>query len=100
MPFFETALFGDHQLTHIASVRMRVIGVGDLQTVVKTINNVRNIQLANIPMQLTNGREPAILANFTTQKIKLRIFTDQINEVLHVTRVIMFVKPIYTGRPQ
>lgn len=100
MPFFETALFGEDNLTHIASVRYRVTGQGNLQSVLYTLDEIRSAQLSDINMQITTNREPAILANFFTQKMKLKVFTDQIDEIFHVTRTILFTKPIYTGRAQ
>lgn len=87
------------QILHAVAVRMRVVGSGNLQIFLRSLDNVRSTQLTNHPMAATTNIEPTILANFQEQRIQLEIKTTLINETFTISRIVVFVKTIAEGYP-
>ncbi len=100
MPFIITALYGDVPISHFGSLRIRAVGTGNLKTTLFTGDNVRNTPLANLALTSTDNKQKSLLSNLTAQKIKIKFYTDSIDEVFNITRVILFTKPTLTQLPQ
>lgn len=88
------------ELLHFHVVRMRVTGAGNLQLFFRSLDDVNNVQLTDIPMAATTNREPNILANFIDQRAQLEFRTILINEVFNISKIRIFTRPIATGYPQ
>lgn len=88
------------EILHAAAVRLRVTGSGNLNLYLRSLDNVRNVQLTNIPMSATTNREPTVIANFQEQRIQLELGTTEIDETFTISRIVVFVKPIAEGYPQ
>ena len=87
------------EILHAGAVRCRVTGSGNLQSFLRSLDDVRNVQLDNITMATTANIEPTILSNFREQRIQLEMRTTEIDEVFNISRIIIFVKPVSTGYP-
>lgn len=87
------------EILHAVAVRMRVVGSGNLQIFLRSLDNIRNTQLTSHPMIATTNIEPTILANFQEQRIQLEIKTTLIDETFTISRIVVFVKPIAEGYP-
>lgn len=87
------------EILHCVAVRYRLTGSGNFQTFLRSLDDVENVQLANIAMQATTNREPTILANFEEQRIQLEGKTTAIDETFTISRITIFVKPIAEGYP-
>lgn len=88
------------ELLHFHVVRMRVNGSGDLQLFLRSLDDVHNVQLTDIPMATLTNREPTVLANFIDQRGQLELKTTLINEVFTISKIIIFIRPVSTGYPQ
>jgi hypothetical protein len=62
---------------HCTAVRYRLNGSGDLQTYLRSYDDVENVQLADIAMATLTNKEPTILANFQQQAIQLEFKYSQ-----------------------
>lgn len=84
---------------HVAAIKVRVVGQGLLVPTLYGLNKLNSNTLAFINMQQTTPDEPRILAGFIDQRIMLRLEHDNINELMRVNRIIIYVKPIWTQIP-
>jgi hypothetical protein len=84
---------------HCTAVRYRLNGSGDLQTYLRSYDNVESVQLADISMATITNKEPTILANFQQQAIQLEFKTTEIDEVFTISKIVVYVKPVATGFP-
>ena len=101
-PFIQTALLHDEDenVIHTHSYRIRIVGLGNLHATLYTLNSVRSQTLADIVLTPTSSREQTILSNFSSQRIMLRLYTDVIDHTFDITRIIMFLKSLWTQKPQ
>lgn len=101
-PFAQTALMGDKEenILHITGVRMRVVGAGNLDNILYSMDPIINQSLRTVVMASTNDDEPTILSNFNSQRTMLKVSTDEIDEIFNITRIILFGKPLWTDFPR
>lgn len=90
---------GTGDIIHAVATRIRVVGSGNLQLYLRSLDNVRNVQLANITMASTTNKEPITLANFKEQRIQLELKTTLIDETFTISKIVIFVKPVAEGYP-
>lgn len=88
------------QINHTNAVRLRVTGSGNLQMTLYGLDKVKSQDLTAYAMSSTNFQQPTILANFSSQRTKLRVYTLAIDETFKINKIILFMRPIYTGYPQ
>lgn len=101
MPFGASATEGSggENLSHITAVRLRVIGTGNLQMQLSSLDDVRTKTLKPLPIQPATNIQPTRLTNFIEQRAMLEVFTTEINEVFNINRIIIFMKETYTSYP-
>lgn len=102
MPFIQTALIhdGDENIIHIGALRVRVNGTGVLRTTLYSLDGIESQSLANITMASTSSIEPTILANFNSQRIMVKLYTDNISEIIDINRIIVYIKPLWSEFPR
>lgn len=84
---------------HINAVRMRVTGSGNLDLRLVDLDNTRTYQMVDLVLQSTTRIEPTRLANFQSQRTRLEIRVQEINEHFHIRRIIIFAKPVAVEYP-
>lgn len=54
-----------------------------------------------VPLTLSSapGKEPTRLANHKSQRIKLKIYTTAIDEIVRINKIILYAKELYTSYP-
>ena len=88
-------------LLHVAAVRMRVTGNGNLDLALHSLDEASNsVTLNSIALESATNRMPTALANFIDQYIQLEGRTNEIDEVFEIDKIIIYVKPVATGYPQ
>lgn len=100
MPFIETALIDDDDIQailHCGGIRLNVTGAGDLLPKLESLSSVRSQDLFPIVLDEVTDKLPNVLSNFSSQKMKLRLETNRINEYVNCNEIILFMKPMYTG---
>lgn len=90
---------GGSNILHTAAVRIRVIGQGNLDVSLFGYNSIDSQDLVAIAMTNSSGREMNRLANFTTQMTRIRLSTNEINEIMQVSSIIIFMKPLWSDYP-
>lgn len=86
-------------ILHFNAVRLRVTGSGSLDMVFKSLDDVITKTLAPLAMSMATGREPRVLTNFKSQRAKLEISVDLIDEYFSINKLIVFVKPLWADYP-
>ena len=110
MPFVETAYLDQRgskipdgssgeNVIHFAGVRMRVVGTGELDMTLYSLDDVRSTTLKTVPMSATEEFQKTRICSLTTQRAKLRISTDVKNEYFSISRIIIYTKPVYISIP-
>ena len=103
MPFFETALIGDDNAEnqmHYAGIRLRIVGEGELDVNAYGLDDTLLQELSPLKMSLTPGKQLNMLSNFRADRIRLRVYTDKINETFNISRIVLFTKESYKSYPQ
>lgn len=78
---------------------MRLNGTGNLKLSLSDLDDVRTFTLVPLSMSLNTRIEPTRLANFQSQRTRLRGTTTEINEVFTIGRIIIFAKPVAIEYP-
>lgn len=102
MPFVEFFLAGDgdeENINHYAAIRMRVVGTGNLDMQLASLDRIDTSDLVAFTLSETNAREPTRLCNFVSQKARLKVSTDVIDEFFNIDKVIIFAREIYKEFP-
>jgi len=84
---------------HVVGVRFRVVGAGNLHLTLKSLDDIKTQVLVDVPMVASTNIEPLRLADFQSQRIRLRGETLQINEIMEIRRIILFAKPVAAEYP-
>lgn len=88
-----------NQIFHYNGFTIRVVGSGNLRASLKGFNDINTTTLVPLAMSTTNSREPTRLANFKSQRARLRIETTAINEWFKINNITVWVKPIASSFP-
>lgn len=83
---------------HLGGTRIRIVsGSGNL---IVTYSDINSTSYSQTSYTMISQAEPFILANLVTQKAKLRIEVDNIDETFQISRIIIYYKPLWTMAPQ
>lgn len=108
MPFIETALLGSEGapvlppnsgISHCAAIRYRIVGVGNLIATLYSADDIYSQVLPTVAMETARAGVVQNLANFSQERMLLRLETTAINEVFKINRITFFVKPLWTSLP-
>lgn len=90
-------------IVHTVGVRYRAKGSGVLRTRLYNMGEeAATTRLVNLDdLNLTSGpsREKTAIANFQDQGIQIYFRTIHIDEILNISKVILFVKPVAESYP-
>lgn len=86
-------------ILHYGAVRMRVTGAGNLLMTLYSLDEILSEELVPFDLDSITDREPTRLSNFKSQRAKLRIKTEEIDDQFKVNRVIVFAKELWTSFP-
>lgn len=87
-------------ILHIGAVRTRATGAGSLRMTLYSLDEVQSQVLTNLTLSATTNIQPTILANFSQQRIMLKLSTTELDEHFVIRRIQLFAKPIASGYPQ
>jgi hypothetical protein len=84
---------------HVVAIRMRVVGVGNLQLSLTDLDDIQTETLVPLPLSLTTRIEPLRLANLQSQRIRLVGQTTVMGEHFKIQRILIFAKPVAQEYP-
>lgn len=90
---------GGEAIHHITGIRLRVTGSGSLQPKFYSLDDLRSYTLVPMNMSSTPGRTLDRLANVTEQRAFLELKTTEINEIMRINRIIVWLKPVAAEFP-
>jgi hypothetical protein len=88
------------EILHANATRLRVTGSGNLYQILYSLDDISSEDLTDIAMASTTAIQPTQLANFTSQRIYLELGTLVINETFNISKITVFIKPLYSEYPR
>lgn len=95
----KTSSSGAEYIIHCTGVRLRVVGSGNLDLSLLSLDSIRSYNLLPLALSSSNDRELTRLANFKSQRMQLSISVDVINETFKISKIILFTKVSGTSYP-
>src|SRR5262245_8045435 len=86
-------------ISHFASIRVRVNGSGNLKMKVYSLDDVRSKVLVPFTMQTANRIIPTRIVNFMEQRAAFELKTTEIDEKFRINRIVIFMKEVFTSYP-
>lgn len=90
---------GGENILHCAGVRLRIVGAGNLDMILYSLDSVRNYPMLALPLTATTDIELTRLANFRAQRMQLAFSVDVVNETFKISKIIFFAKASATSYP-
>lgn len=87
-------------ILHFGAVRLRVTGAGILEQSLRSLDDINIVNMSDLDMQAATNREPLTLTNYIDQRGQYKLGTVRINETFEISKIVIFVKQLYTGYPQ
>ena len=87
-------------INHFNGVRIRVIGTGELRLKLQSLSQTKTVTLVPITMTTATNQQPRRLANFSQQRAQLRGYTTDFGDNFVITRIVVFVKPMFNEFPR
>jgi hypothetical protein len=81
------------------AVRVRALGSGSLRLSLLGLSEVKTKTLLPLTLSTSSDKELTRIANFNGERAQLEIRTTGINEQFKISRITVFVKPIFTSYP-
>lgn len=86
-------------ILHFGAVTLRINGTGICRLTLIGLDESKTKVLNTLTIRTAPGNEPTVLANFNSQRARLRILTSTLDEYMKVNRVILWVKEVATSLP-
>lgn len=86
-------------IVHYTSVRMRIIGSGNLDMTMFSQDDIFSSTLVPFTMMAATNIRPTRLMNFQHQRAYLRGSTDQINEFFKINKIVIYAKEVFVEYP-
>lgn len=90
---------GAEIIWHIAGVRLRLTGSGNLKMTLRTLDNTRQFTMLPLPMNPTTDKEPTRLGNIRSQRTQVEFKVTEIDEYFRISKMVVFAKPSGTSLP-
>lgn len=86
-------------IVHYTSVRMRIIGAGQLDMTMFSQDDIFSSVLLPFTMTATTNIRPTRLMNFQHQRAYLKGSTDVINEWFEINKIVIYAKEVFVEYP-
>lgn len=86
-------------IVHYTSVRMRIIGSGQLDMTMFSQDDVFSSVLLPFTMAATTNIRPTRLMNFQHQRAYLKGSTNVINEWFQINKIVIYAKEVFVEYP-
>jgi len=87
-------------ISHWTGVRLRLNGSGNLKMKLLSLDESNYTDLLALGMAPTTNIEPFRGANFVEQRCAFKGYTDTIDEVFSINRIVIFGKELWAEYPQ
>ena len=84
---------------HVAAVRMRVVGQGDLNMTLYSLDDIKSKTLVPFTLTATARIMPTRIANFMEQLASLELETTEIDDYFRINRIVIFTKEVFSSYP-
>lgn len=96
-----TGTLGSSQdnIVHYTSVRMRIIGSGELEMTMFSQDDVYSYVMVPFTMAATTNIRPNRLMNLLQQRASLQGLTDTKDEWFSINKIVIYAKEVFTDYP-
>ena len=101
-PYGVTSFVNDdeEEISHYAGVRVRAVGQGQINFVMQSLDTIYTDILSPLTLLTANATQPFQISNFVNQRAALRFYTQNTDDYMEVSKLIIYTTPIATGYPQ
>jgi hypothetical protein len=85
--------------SHFSSIRIRVVGSGNLRLSVYSLDELNSKALVPLVMASTARYSPTRLVNFVEQRASFELKTINKGEKFRINRIVIFTKELYKSYP-
>jgi len=85
--------------SHFASIRIRVVGKGNLNLSVYSLDDLRSKRMTPLPMEDRARFSPTRLVNFVEQRASFALYTTGMGDKFRINRIVIFSKELYKSYP-
>jgi len=89
----------NQDILHFGGIKVRVQGSGTLQPSLFSMDGNNQFTPNSITMTNPAEFEPFRLTNLITQRCKIRLETEALNDYMEVYRIVLFYKQIFSQLP-
>jgi hypothetical protein len=95
-----TGLSGSQDnIVHYTSVRMRIIGSGQLDMTMYSQDDIYSSDLVPFTMRATTNIRPTRLMNFQHQRAYLKGSTNVLGEWFSINKIVIYAKEVFVDYP-
>ena len=99
MPLGSAGGGSQDNINHYTSVRMRIIGSGQLDMVMFSQDDIYSSTLFPFTMQALTNIRPTRLMNFQHQRAYLKGSTDVSGEWFSINKIVIYAKEVFSDYP-
>lgn len=86
-------------IVHYTSVRMRIVGVGQLDMTMYSQDEIYSSDLVPFTLQATTNIRPTRLMNFQHQRAYLKGSTNVMGEFFKINKIVIYAKEVFQNYP-
>jgi len=87
------------EVLHCGAVRYQLSGSGVMKSTLLSVDDIYSTALPDIDIPASAARQATILSNFNQERMYLYFRTTKINEVINLSKLVIFIRPVATGYP-
>jgi len=86
-------------IQHFSTLRIRMVGTGDLLAVVHSMDYVKQKELLALHIFDKTRVQPNRIVNFVEQRASFEFAHVTMDEFVKINRIVIYMKEIYTSHP-
>lgn len=86
-------------INHFGAIRVRLKGQGNILGTLYSYDQIQSDILNSVPMSATADDPVTLLADFTSYVAKLELSTQNIDDVMNVSQILIYMKPVASSFP-
>lgn len=86
-------------INHFTAIRMRLKGQGNILGTLYSYDEIQSDVLNPTPMSSVVDDPITLLADFTSYVGKLELSTHDFDDVMNISQILIYIKPVATSFP-
>lgn len=86
-------------INHFGAIRVRLKGQGNILGTLYSYDQIQSDVLNSVPMSTATDDPVTLLADFTSYVAKLELSTQNIDDVMNISQILIYMKPVASSFP-